>query len=50
MRPIRERFEALRSDPGELDAILTRGAERASTAAAPTLAAAYEAVGLRRSA
>jgi tryptophanyl-tRNA synthetase len=50
MRPIRARFEELRSDPAELDSILARGAERAAAAAAPTLAAAYEAVGLRRNA
>jgi tryptophanyl-tRNA synthetase len=47
MRPIRERFEALRADHAALDAILAAGAEKAAAAAKPTLDAAYEAVGLR---
>ncbi|HEY0013427.1 MAG TPA: tryptophan--tRNA ligase [Allosphingosinicella sp.] len=50
LRPIKSRLDALRGDPAELDGILTRGAERASAMARPTLDAAYEAVGLRRSA
>ena len=48
--PIRERLEALREDPAELDGILERGAVRAREMARPTLDAAYEAVGLRRGA
>jgi tryptophanyl-tRNA synthetase len=48
MRPIKARLDALRDDPGELDAILARGAGTAAAAAQPTLDAAYEAVGLRR--
>ena len=48
LRPIKARLDALRGDPAELDGILTRGAERASAMARPTLAAAYDAVGLRR--
>jgi tryptophanyl-tRNA synthetase len=48
LRPIKSRLDELRGDPGELDGILTRGAERASAMARPTLDAAYEAVGLRR--
>ncbi len=48
MRPIRERLNALRGDPAELDSILVRGAARAAAAAQPTLEAAYDAVGLRR--
>jgi tryptophanyl-tRNA synthetase len=36
----------LRTDTTELDKILAAGAERASAIAAPTLRAAYEAVGL----
>lgn len=48
MRPIRNRLEALRADPAELDSILIRGAERAAAVAQPTLDAAYEAVGLRQ--
>ncbi|MDP8993901.1 MAG: tryptophan--tRNA ligase [Pseudomonadota bacterium] len=50
LRPIKERLDDFRDDPGELDRILARGAERAAEAAAPTLAAAYDAIGLRRSA
>jgi len=46
LRPLRTRLEELRSDPAELDKILSDGAERASALAAPTLAAAYHAVGL----
>jgi tryptophanyl-tRNA synthetase len=48
LRPIKTRLDELRGDPAELDGILTRGAERASAIATPTLDAAYEAVGLRR--
>jgi len=47
MRPINERFEALRGDRAAIDAILARGAEKASVVARPTLEAAYRAVGLR---
>ena len=36
------------TDPAELDKILFEGAERAGALAAPTLAAAYHAVGLTR--
>ncbi|WP_184477380.1 tryptophan--tRNA ligase [Rhizorhapis suberifaciens] len=46
LRPLRERFEQLKADSAELDAILERGAEKARAAAAPTLAGAYEALGL----
>jgi tryptophanyl-tRNA synthetase len=48
MRPIKARLDQLREDPGELDSILERGADKAAAAAQPTLDAAYEAVGLRR--
>ena len=48
LRPLRTRLEELRSDPAELDKILSNGAERASALAAPTLEAAYHAVGLSR--
>ena len=48
LRPLRTRLEDLRRDPAELDRILADGAERASAMAAPTLAAAYGAVGLSR--
>ncbi|HEX8193720.1 MAG TPA: tryptophan--tRNA ligase [Allosphingosinicella sp.] len=50
LRPIKTRLDELRGDASELDGILARGAERASAMAKPTLDAAYEAVGLRRSA
>jgi tryptophanyl-tRNA synthetase len=46
LRPLRTRLEELRSNSAELDKILSVGAERASALAAPTLAAAYDAVGL----
>ena len=46
--PLRSRLEHFRADPAELDRILAAGAERASAMAAPTLAAAYHAVGLTR--
>ncbi|HWH22783.1 MAG TPA: tryptophan--tRNA ligase [Allosphingosinicella sp.] len=48
LRPVKARLDELRSNPGELDAILARGAERAAEAARPTLAGAYEALGLSR--
>ncbi|HKY81637.1 MAG TPA: tryptophan--tRNA ligase, partial [Sphingobium sp.] len=48
LRPIRSRFLELRTDDAALDAILEKGAARASAAAAPTLSAAYEAMGLMR--
>jgi tryptophanyl-tRNA synthetase len=44
--PLRARLEHFRADPAGLDRILASGAERASAMAAPTLAAAYRAVGL----
>lgn len=46
LRPVRDRLIALRSDPGEIDRILEKGAARASILAEPTLQSAYEAVGL----
>ena len=46
--PLRLRLFDLRTNPEELDRILAQGAEKARTLAAPTLAAAYEAVGLAR--
>jgi tryptophanyl-tRNA synthetase len=48
LRPIRERYQALRGDDAALDAILVNGAARAAAAAAPTLAGAYDALGLMR--
>jgi tryptophanyl-tRNA synthetase len=46
--PIRDRLDQLRRDPAELDRILAEGAGRATDLGAPTLAAAYRAVGLAR--
>ena len=46
--PITARFNELRADPDMLDAILVRGASQAREAAAPTLARAYQALGLDR--
>jgi tryptophanyl-tRNA synthetase len=48
LRPISERFAALKNDTAALDAILIRGAEKAATLAAPRLAGAYSALGLAR--
>jgi tryptophanyl-tRNA synthetase len=45
LEPIRARYLALRGSD-EIDAILIDGAARAAVIAAPTLAAAYEALGL----
>ncbi len=47
LTPIRDRYLALRGSP-EIDAILVDGAARASAIAAPTLDAAYDALGLAR--
>ena len=48
LAPLRERLVALRKDPAAIDAFLAAGAERAISLAAPTLVAAYRAVGLTR--
>ncbi|GGD59119.1 tryptophan--tRNA ligase [Croceicoccus mobilis] len=48
LRPISERFNELKKDEEQIDAILARGAFRAREAAAPTLANAYSALGLLR--
>ncbi len=48
LAPISARFNALKSDSTTLDAILSKGAERAASLAAPTLAGAYTALGLCR--
>ncbi|WOE75050.1 tryptophan--tRNA ligase [Alterisphingorhabdus coralli] len=47
LRPIRERFVALKSDPAAIDAILQQGSEKARALAAPTVAGAYRALGLQ---
>ncbi|MEO7865959.1 MAG: tryptophan--tRNA ligase [Sphingomicrobium sp.] len=46
--PLRARLEQLLGDPAELDRLLVAGSEHAAQLAAPTLAGAYRAVGLRR--
>jgi len=48
LAPLRERLMELRRDEAALDAILDAVAEKAVALAAPTLAEAYRAVGLRR--
>jgi tryptophanyl-tRNA synthetase len=48
LAPIAQRFNALRSDTTAIDAALRKGAERAASLAAPTLDAAYRALGLLR--
>ncbi len=49
LRPIKARFDHLKSDPGELDRILIQGGSRAAALAEPTLAGAYDALGLTHS-
>lgn len=48
LSPIRDRFVALKDDREALDAILARGAAKARERGAPTLTAAYKALGLVR--
>jgi tryptophanyl-tRNA synthetase len=48
LRPIKARLDEFRAEPGELDRILARGAEKARSLAQPTLEGAYRAMGLRR--
>ena len=48
LAPISTRFRELLDDREALDAILARGASKAREAAAPTLASAYDALGLLR--
>ena len=48
LSPLRNRLTELRRDTAALDEILGAGAEKAAALAAPTLAEAYRAVGLRR--
>ena len=47
LEPLRNRLVELRQDTGALDSILAAGADKAASMAAPTLAEAYRAVGLR---
>ncbi|MCL2394021.1 MAG: tryptophan--tRNA ligase, partial [Acidimicrobiaceae bacterium] len=46
LAPIQARYHDLASDPGAVAKVLAAGAEHAREVAAPTLAAAYEAIGL----
>lgn len=46
LRPVRERHAALAADPGHVDAVLRKGAERARVMARPRVDAAYRAIGL----
>ena len=48
LRPIRDRFVALKDDTAAIDQALERGAERARALAEPVLAGAYDALGLCR--
>jgi tryptophanyl-tRNA synthetase len=48
LEPIQVRYHELRGDPGELTRLLSVGAEKARTAAAPTLGAMYERMGFVR--
>jgi tryptophanyl-tRNA synthetase len=45
LRPLRERYTALRNDPGELERILAAGAAKARETVRPTLEAMYERMG-----
>ena len=46
LRPVRERYAQITADPAELDRRLASGAASAAELAAPTLAAARDAIGL----
>ncbi len=46
LRPVRERYAALAADPGHVEALLRKGAEKAAPLAARTLQAVKERVGL----
>jgi tryptophanyl-tRNA synthetase len=48
LRPIRERFVALKDDAASIDTVLQKGAAKASELGKPTLDAAYAALGLLR--
>jgi tryptophanyl-tRNA synthetase len=48
LRPISERFSALKDDHEQIDAALAKGAAKARELSAPTLKAAYAALGLLR--
>ncbi len=46
LRPIRERYAELSSDPGIADAVMKQGADKARTVASATLGRAQDAIGL----
>jgi tryptophanyl-tRNA synthetase len=46
--PIQQRYQELRADEGELQALLAHGAEKARAASAPTLEQMYESMGFVR--
>jgi tryptophanyl-tRNA synthetase len=48
LRPIRERFVALKDDSASIDAVLQKGADKAAVLGRPTLDKAYAALGLLR--
>ena len=48
LAPITARFNALRTDSAQLDSYLSLGSHKARALAAPTLDAAYDALGLVR--
>ena len=48
LTPLRTRLEEFRKDPAMLEKILEDGAAKAAALAAPTLAQAYDSVGLSR--
>lgn len=48
LKPIRDRFVELKADSAAIDAMLVKGAAKATLMGKPTLDAAYEALGLSR--
>jgi tryptophanyl-tRNA synthetase len=48
LQPIATRYQELRADPAELERLLSRGAEKAREASAPTLGQMYERMGFVR--
>lgn len=48
LEPIQRRYQELRSDPGELERLLARGAAKAREASAPTLERMYEQMGFTK--
>jgi tryptophanyl-tRNA synthetase len=48
LEPVRTRYEELRADPAEIERLLALGADKARTAAEPTLSAMYQRMGFAR--